>query len=395
MSFPTLTLRIAFASDPMVASPSWTAVTSDLRWMNINRGRQHELNRIQAAVADLELNNRHSNYWPNNAGGSYYPNVLPNKRIQLYAVYDAVTYYLYTGFIGDWNPRWLDQKGGLFAVVQPQCADLLANIARYDLNSAGYPEETSHERIDNVLDDFGWLGGRDFDVGQSDIQASGALADVNAWQHLVTVQKSELGIIYIAGDGDVQFEDRHHRLKGSHLVSQATFGEDGGSEKPYQGLKPRYGASQIYNDVRITRNGGTQQAAADSTSQDDYGKRSYSETGLMMTTDGEALDQASFILKTYKDPTLRARSLRIFPQSNPDVLFPQVLGREISDRITLRNNEADVDEDYFIEGIEHKIDLLNYSWETVWQLSSVDNISYWALGVAGFGELGEKTYLSY
>jgi len=345
---------------------------------------------------ELELDNRDGDYWANNTGGSYYPNVLPGKRIQLYAVYNAITYYLYTGFIEDWNPRWLDEKGGLFALVLPNCADLVANIARYDLNDGtGYSQQTSHARIDEVLDDFGWLGGRDFDAGQSDMQATGALVDVNAWQHLIDVQKSELGIIYIAGDGDVQFEDRHHRMKGAHLTSQAIFGEDGGSEKPYQGLHPRYGASQIFNDIRITRSGGAQKSATDATSQTAYGKRSYSETGLLMTTNEEAQDQADFLLRTYKDPRLRARQLRIFPQSDPDVLYPQVLGREISDRITLRNNEADIDEDYFIEGIEHRINCKDYSWETIWQLSSVDDTNYWALGQAGFSEIGETTVLAY
>lgn len=396
MSFPTLTLRIAFASDPMVATPSWTDVTSTLRGTNtIKRGRQHELDRMQAAVADLELDNQQGNYWPNNAGGSYYPNVKPNKRINLYAVYNAITYHLYTGFIEDWNPAWIDQRGGLFPIVRPQCTDLLANIARYELNDGtGYSQELSGTRIGNVLDDFGWLGGRDLDAGQSNMKASGALENANAQEHLIAVQKSEMGIIYIAGDGDVQFEDRHHRLKDPHLTSQATFGEDAG-EKAYHGLQPRYGASQIYNDVRITREGGSQQAATDSTSQDDYGKRSYSETGLLMTTDLEAADQAHFILRRNKDPFQRARTLRIFPQSDPDNLFPQVLGREISDRITLRRNEADMDEDYFIEGIAHMIDLGNYSWETIWQLSAADTLKYWALGVAGYGEIGETTYLCY
>lgn len=394
MAWPTLTLRIAFASDPMAASPSWTTVTSDLRSVTIKRGRQHELNRMEAAIADLELNNRHSNYWANNAGGTYYPNVKPNKRLNLYAVYNAVTYHLYTGFIEDWNPGWIDQKGGLFPIVQPQCVGLAANIARYDLNHAGYAQELSGTRVGNILDHFGWLGGRDFDAGRSDIQATGALENVNAWEHLINIQKSEFGVIYVAGDGDVQFEDRHHRLKGAHLTSQATFGEDSG-EKPYHGLKPRYGASQIYNDVRIKREGGSQQSAIDATSQSDYGKRSFAESGLLMTTDGEALDQAHFILRSYKDPHLRTRLLRIVPESHPSDLWPQVLGREISDRITLRRNEADMDEDYFIEGITHNIDLVALTWATIWQLSSAQDWEYWALGVAGMGELGQKTYLCY
>ena len=395
MAWPSLTLRIAFASDPMAASPSWTAVTSDLRSITIKRGRQHELNRMEAGIADLELNNRHGNYWPNSTGGSYYPNVKPNKRINIYAIYAAVTYHLFTGFIEDWNPAWVDQKGGLFPIMQPQCTDLCANIARYELNHAGYAQELSGKRVGHVLDDFGWPAGpRYIDAGQSQMIASGAMESVNAWEHLGLVQKSENGILYIMGDGDVKWEDRHHRLRGLHLVSQATFGDDTG-EKPYHGLNPRYGASQIYNDIRIKREGGTQQAAIDSTSQTGYGKRSFSETGLLVPTDGEAKDQAEFLLQRYKDPFFRTRSLRIVPESHPADLWPQVLGRKISDRITLRRNEANLDEDYYIEGVRHRIDLVKYTWETVWQLSSVVGMQYWTLGRAGHSELGETTRLCY
>ena len=396
MSFPTLTFRIAFASDPMAATPSWTTVTSDLRHASIKRGRQHVLNRMNAAVANFDLNNRHGNYWANNAGGSYYPNVKPAKRVNLYAVYNAVTYHLYTGFIEDWNPAWVEPKGGLFPIVRPSCVCLVGNLSRYEVNDGtGYSQEASGTRVGNVLDDLGWAAGaRDLDAGQSNMKASGALANANAWEHLLSVQKSELGIIYLAGDGDLQFEDRHHRLKGAHLTSQATFGEDAG-EKAYHGLEPRYGASEIYNDVNITRDGGTQQSAVDSPSQTSYGKRTFSETGLWMISDTEAADQANYILSNYKGPHFRARSIRIFPQSDPDNLFPQVLGREISDRITVRRNEASMDEEYFIEGITHKIDLLNRSWETTWQLSAAGGLVYWALGVSGSGELGQKTYLCY
>lgn len=396
MAWPTLVLRIAFASAPMATSPSWDAVTSSLRSIHIKRGRQHELDQISAGTAQLELDNRAGNYWPNNAGGDYSPNVLPGKRIQLYAVYGGVTYYLYTGFIEDWNPEWLVANAGLFPIVRPVCSDLCNNLANFDLNDgAGYAEELSGTRVGNVLDDLGWpAADRDLDPGKSYMQATGALADENAWSHLLKIQQSELGILYIAGDGHVQFEDRHHRLISPHMTSQATFGEDAG-EKAYHGMEPRYGADSIRNDIRVTRSGGTQQSAYDSTSQTNYGKRSLSKTGLLLINDYESSDQANYLLGCYKDPALRARTLRILPEANPSVLWPQVLGREISDRITVRRNEASLDEDYFIESIEHNIDLVNYTWETKWQLSNAYAVQYWVLGVAGYSEMGETTRLAY
>ncbi len=394
MAWPTLTLRIAFASDPMDAAPVWTTITADVRRIRIKRGRQHELDRMEAGSMSLELKNFQGNYWPLNAGGAYFPNVLPGKRINLIATYNAVPYPLYTGFIEDWNPDWLETTGGLLPIVKPDCADLINNLSNYDLNNAGEIQELSGTRVGNVLDELGWpVGLRDLDAGQSLMIATGAQVNVNSMEHLFLVQRSELGIVYIAGDGDVQFEDRHHRLL-NHQVSVATFGDDLG-ELFYHGMEPRYGSDDIRNDLRITRDGGAQQSATDATSQTAYGKRSLSRTALLMTTDNEAKDQADYMLKRYKDPALRNRLLKEIPERDPGNLWPQVLGREISDRITVRRNEAGIDSDYHIEGIEHDIDLVNREWTTFWQLSDADSQQYWVLEVVGFSELDVSTYLAY
>lgn len=395
MAWPTLTLRIAFASDPMDAVPAWTTITGDVRRIRTRRGRQHELDRMEAGTMELELKNFHGNYWPLNAASIHSPNVLPGKRINLYAVYNAVTYHLYTGFIEDWNPDWLETMGGLLPIVKPECADLINNLSNFDLNIAGYAQELSGARVDNVLDDLGWpAGARNVDAGQSLMIATAApLADQNAMEHLFLVQKSELGIMYVAGDGDVQFEDRHHRLL-NHQVSVATFGDDLG-ENYYHGMEPRYGSDDIRNDLRITRSGGTQQNSTDAASQTAYGKRTLQRTGLIMTTDNEAKSQADYLLKRYKDPALRNRLLKVIPERDPGRLWPQVLGREISDRITVRRNEASIDNEYHIEGIEHDIDLVGRTWTTFWQLSDADSQIYWILQVAGFSELEATTYLAY
>jgi len=395
MSWPTLTLRVAFGSDPMDAVPVWTTITNDVRQIRIRRGRQHELDRMEAGTMSLELKNMHGNYWPLNAGGIHFPNVLPSKRVNLYAVYNAVTYHLYTGFIEDWSPDWLEQTGGLLPIVRPECVDLMNNLSNFDLNIAGYAQELSGTRVGNVLDDLGWpAGARNLDAGQSTMIASGALVDQNSMEHLYLVQNSELGIVYQAGDGDIQFEDRHHRLKAPNTVSQGIFGDDLG-ENFYHGMAPSYGSDDIRNDIRITRSGGAQQSAVDATSQTSYGKRNLARDGLLMTTDTEAQSQAHYILKRYKDPAMRNRMLQVIAERDPGRLWPHVLGREISDRITVRRNEASIDSDYVIEGVGHDIDLVNRTWTTYWQLSDADSQVYWALGIVGFSELGLTTYLAY
>lgn len=393
----TVTVRIAFGSDPFSDTPSWTTVTNDGRAFSITRGRFHELDRMECGTALVYLKNFSHQYYANNAAGANYPNVKPGKRINIRATYGVTTYDLYTGFIEDWGPYWLGPQGAL-PCVELACADLQKNLARLELNDAvGYSSEASGTRIANVLDDLGYpddVNHRDLDTGQTTLLASGALADVNALSHLQKVQETELGYMFMDGAGKVVFHDRHARLKSPFTVSQATFGDDTG-ENRYKVMGPVYGDDYIFNDIRLTRLGGVQQSAADVTSQGNYGKRTLGRTGLIMTVDTEASSMAQYLLSRYKDPVLRAASLEITPAADPASLWPLVLGFDIGTRITVRLNQATIDADYHIEKITHDYNARTDVWKTTWQLSSADNQAYWAIGVAGFSEIGETTKLAY
>lgn len=395
MALPTIQVRVAFASDPYDAVPVWTDITHDVQKVIIKRGRQTELNRMEAGIAKIQLKNFQGNYWPNNAGGLYFPNVLPGKKVNIRAVYNAVTYDLYTGFAEAWPPSWLSKMGGVGSIITVNCADLIKNLSNFDLNTAGYALELSGTRVDNVLDDMAWPAGlRDIDAGQSNMVASGAIADYKAQAHLFVVQDSEFGILYIAGDGDVQFEDRHHRLFAPHTVSQAIFGDDLG-ENFYHGVELEYDDEKIFNDIRITRSGGTQQVASDAASITAYGTRSYNKTALLMVNDGEAEAMADYLARLYNEPALRARRLVVLGERDPVRLWPMLCGFDISTRLTLRRNEASIDEDYFIEGVKHSIDLQKQTWDTSWQLSNASAEIFWLLEVAGFSELEVTTYIGY
>ena len=82
-----------------------------------------------------------------------------------------------------------------------------------------------------------------------------------------------------------------------------------------------------------------------------------------------------------------------------DDILKQVLTRRISDRITLASTTLGFDQDFYIEKVIHdwkqfegKFDL-DVTWVCS-RASDQDSLT-WLLETVGFGELGEKTYLSY
>lgn len=390
---PVLHVEVAFATAPFAATPVWTDIADDVLEIHTRRGRQHELDRIEAGIAVVVVKNTDNNYWPDNASSPYYPYLLPGRRLRIRAEWRGVFYPVYTGFVENWAPSWRAPAAKV-PIINLNCSDLIKNLSRFELNIAGYAQEKSDVRVGNVLDEVGWpAADRDLDTGQSNMIATGAVADIKAQAHLLKVQESELGIMFPAPDGDVQFQDRHARLKAPYITSQAIFGDDSG-EKKYSGLEPRQDDQFIFNDIRLTRVGGTQQSAEDATSKIAYGHRTLSRTGLLVTVDTETLAQAQYLRSKHKDAVLRSRVIQIKPEADRSDLFPKVLTYDISTRITLRLNQASIDKDYHIENVRHDY-IRGSSWITRWQLSDATSVKYWAIGVTGFSEIGETTKVAY
>jgi hypothetical protein len=253
-----------------------------------------------------------------------------------------------------------------------QCSDLFKNLNYYSINNTtGYPAELSGARIGKVLDAVTWPStDRDLDAGQNTMASTGPISLENSLEHTYNVSMAEQGLFLIAPNGYATFQDRLHR---STATSEGTFGElpDLGITNYNFAMEDLY----IYNDVRMTRDGGTEQVATDTTSQGVYGVRSYAQTGLINNTDDETQDIAYHLLDNWKTPAMRLKDITILPSAAPTTLYPQVLGRDISDKITVKLSQASINQDYFIEGIEHNWDAREpQMWTTKWQLS---NASIW------------------
>lgn len=388
-SFPSVDVECAFASDAFAASPVWNGLEGVTQEAHIRRGRSYELNRMEAGTCSLTLNNLFGNLWPNNASGAYYPNVLPGKRLRVGAVFDGITYWLYTGFVESWN-HGFSGGGDRVPIVKVVCADLLKKLGSMFLTQTMF-EEFSDVRIDRIFDALGWpAGNRDITNGQTIFMAE-ILNAKNAAEYSQVIQQSEMGSVFIAPDGDVQFHDRHMRLRAPYTTSQATFGDDPG-EMHYHDLQFDHSDKFIYNDIRINRVDGIEQVAIDATSIATYGIKTFPpRSNLLFITDTESKNQAERLLTLWKDPKFRVTAITIRPQRSPTDLFPKVLAYDIGTRITLRLDRGTVDKEMHIEGITHKIG--PKFWETIWELSDAEPVvQYWIIGTS---TLGNDTMLGF
>jgi hypothetical protein len=132
---PMFTVEVAFASDPFDDAPAWEDITPFVRSVDVTRGRQFELDLVEASVMTLELEDEDRRFDPTNAGSPHYPNVLPMRLVRFTVTHDAVTYRRFTGFIEAWPLRWEGGGDPGSSRFQLRCVDLFKVLAQKTLRS--------------------------------------------------------------------------------------------------------------------------------------------------------------------------------------------------------------------------------------------------------------------
>lgn len=127
MGFPTTQVYIAFNDGPYVASPTWTEVTTYVRQINTQRGRQNELSDFESGNATVVLDNRSRIFDPFFTTGTYYGKLLPRRQIKIEATISSVVYPVFRGFVEGWPVSITD--AGYDTTVTVQCFDALGLLA--------------------------------------------------------------------------------------------------------------------------------------------------------------------------------------------------------------------------------------------------------------------------
>jgi hypothetical protein len=199
--------------------------------------------------------------------------------------------------------------------------------------------------------------------------------------------------VFVAADGTLRFEAR------SSAVNQpvaATFSDDPGGDLPITFSDPELSDEHIRNEVTVSRLEGVAQTVRDEASIATYQTASYTRDGLLHDNDDHSRYLAQFILAAYKDPVERVSQMAVNPYRD-DSLWPAILGLELTDRVVLNETPQhvapEVSRTLVVEGISHSFG--PKAWQASFNLSenAATTMAYWALGTAGYSELGETTRL--
>jgi hypothetical protein len=322
---------------------------------SVRRGRNRILSKFEAGTANVTIYDTNGDFNPANPSGAYYGDLKPLRKIQIYADYDGTRYYLFSGFITDYDTSFSQGTDEVSKVVL-RCTDAFRLFQNAQITTVtGATAQLSGTRVNKILDEIDFPSVlRDIDPGDSTLQADPGTTRL-ALAALRTVEDSEFGGLFLDAEGRVTFIDRTTLTQS--LASPLYTFSDQGTDIPYQNAVTKFDDSLIVNDVTVTRLGGSAQNVFDQTSIDTYFQRSGVRDGILVQTDTEALDQASMLLSTRKDTETRIDSIQLtLEDGNAVALCTAGLAVELLDCIEITKSmpgSSSITQTLLVQGINH------------------------------------------
>lgn len=221
------------------------------------------------------------------------------------------------------------------------------------------------ERVERVLSSIRSTLPTELHEGSATLQ--GATLGMSALEHIQKVAESEFGVVYVRGDGTLVLEPRLNLI---NQPSYGTFTDRHGTNPSIAAVAPDYGDDLLRNRAVVSRLDGVAQTVSDEASIDEFDEATYTLEGLYHDSDALSFHAAEFIVSEYAQPLQRITTLTLRPRALTD-LWPQVLGRELTDQVTVGYTPQGVGAEFSqvsqIEGVTHRGG--PKEWETTWTLS--------------------------
>jgi hypothetical protein len=404
----SLTVEIAFDSDPFDASQTFTDVSSYVRAFSITRGRSNELGQFVAGNCSLTLSNTDNRFNPTQT--SYYydsgnarTKIQPLKVVRIKATYDSTAYTLFYGHLDQIPVSYIAQ--GQDSIVTFRSVDAFKIFQSQTIQSVGWrigstgfsemgestrlgyddEAELSSTRVTRLLNAIGFPSAlRTINTGTLNIQQQAVTTNLlTALQECETVENAQF---FIASDGKATFRNRDYKLSNTKAINvQATF-DNSGSNLPYTDVATSFDTNEVVNSYTWTMTGGTQQASADADSISRYTAKNSTKT-TKNTTNANVLSIIQQKLSETSLPIERIDQLTINPRQDTD-LWPKVLGLEFGDRVKVNITNPDTstfNDEVWIESISHNVNAYQQNWNYTINLSPAGS-SAWVLGQAKIGE---------
>lgn len=315
------------------AAVAFTDETARVKEASGRRGRDATLASMSEGTCRIVLKDTNGRFNPDNPASPLAGQLVPGRPVQVTATHLGVTYGLFYGVISslESHPNRNERECVL------DCVDLFEwlNVS-YPVFTTGV--STVGAVIGFILDAIFFTGAsyRRLDTGSTipSFVADGSRTALQLIEELLTV---DMGTFFIDGNGAATYYARTARFGATNprlLLSSPFVTIDALTGTTLASLAPRVDLASIVNRQRVTREGGSEQTAQNTTSQTTYGIREGSAiTSSYLYDDAQAGNLAGFLVQLQKDPRSPARDVELLNRDDGSII--QQLYLEVGDRVSV------------------------------------------------------------
>lgn len=284
-------------------------ISNRLASVSVKRGKSQALDRIDAGIADITLNNNDREFDPLYPDSLYYGFLVPRKKVRITANDKPVFF----GFIEDLDLNYLPENR---STVSISVADALSQFTNTGIEDYTPVSQLSGARVNAVLDlpAIGWSSTeRRIDDGNSIMLDADVANGTGALDYLKLVALSEQGNLFMGKDGAVVFQERNTATNAVDLIFTDDLTPTAFTKIPFSRVTNVYGSENLYNQITVTNADAIPDEVyvEDEASIGAYGARAYSVSNVLIPTTTELEDMATRLLFTYSEPLYRFDSITV------------------------------------------------------------------------------------
>jgi hypothetical protein len=334
-------------------------ISSRLVSVAIRRGKSQALDRVDAGIATITVDNFDRLFDPLYENGLYFGQLIPRREV----VISSKGYPVFNGFIDDFDIQY---EPGKKSVVSIAVSDAFSVLANSSLDEVVPPSELSGARIERVLDlpEVSWpLLRRDIDPGNTLMLDSVVNEGTGTLSYLQLVETSEFGTIFISREGNVVFRERNSVPNVIDVVFANTTVDPLLTAVPFIDVNIVYGSENLYNRIFLENDEAIPEEgfAEDLDSQALYGVRAYDKSGLLVQNSTDLQFLSDYLLERFKQPQYRFETVTVSLDNISAEQQNLVLDLEIGDIVQVKFLPSEVP-----PAIEQycRVIGINNSWDT-------------------------------
>ena len=352
---------------------SFVDVTNtDLRSVDLMRGRTRADQRISAGTMTIVFDNRSGNYDPDNLSGIWvaggFSLLRAGLRARLVATWSGTGYVLFDGYL---ETPDADQNFDAFSTMV--FTDALASFAQVTipaLNDYYYNGETTTTRMGRLLTYASWPTGSSWRSITGSVTLQATSQGANMMDMVDQCIQAEGGAFYVSRVGVATFLNLQHKFSRPTMLLFSDSQASGTVE--YYNLKTTAGTLQLVNDATVNRGKLKLKTARYAPSVTKYGQVRKVSVDAPILVDNVASKLALYLARKDGDPKTTVSQLS-FTALALGTLYPDFLAIELMDQLTVNRQTVDgrsLSMNLVLEGAHHVITPDN--WDVTYYTSPMN-----------------------